>query len=145
MASAGRSSQTIGIWFSDEKREWYDDDVGDPNRVTDLRFHELVKSFDDRLQNYDEVYFYHNPGRFHLLYERLLEETKLKDRVQRRSGCGYFFWGALGAPSPPLGVFGIAFRLRSLDIMRFLRLLRLVGLWENPRRRTRNALVSPRG
>jgi len=40
-----------------------------------------VKNFDEKLQSYDEIYFYYNPGRFHKLYRRLLKETNLKDRV----------------------------------------------------------------
>jgi len=74
-------SDHYGVWFSHEKREWYGDDVGDPNRVTNSKFHELVKNFDEKLQSYDEIYFYYNPGRFHKLYRRLLKETNLKDRV----------------------------------------------------------------
>ena len=76
-------SDHYGVWFDDERREWYGDDVGDPNRVTEAKFQELVKNFDERLQSYDEIYFYYNPGRFHPLYERLLEEARLKDRVTR--------------------------------------------------------------
>ncbi len=66
----------------EEEHEWYTDDVGDPNRVADPKFPELVNNFDERLQPYGEIYFYYNPGRFPL-YKRLLEETELKDRVVR--------------------------------------------------------------
>ncbi len=76
-------SDHYGVWSCDEEHEWYGDDVGDPNRVTEPKFRELVKNFDERLQPYGEIYFYYNPGRFHPLYERLLEKTELKDRVVR--------------------------------------------------------------
>jgi len=75
-------SDHYGVWFSDEEREWYGDDVGDPNRVTDLKFRELVKDFDERLGKWDEIYFYYNPGRVHPLYRRLLKETKLRNRIE---------------------------------------------------------------
>jgi hypothetical protein len=76
-------SDYYGVWFSDEQREWYGDDVGDPDRVTEPKFRELVKNFDARLAKWDEIYFYHNPGRFHRLYGCLLEETTLRDRIVR--------------------------------------------------------------
>ena len=34
-------SDHYGVWFSGEPREWYGDDVGDRNRVTEQRFREL--------------------------------------------------------------------------------------------------------
>jgi hypothetical protein len=74
-------SDHYGVWFANEKREWYSDDVGDPNSVTEERFRWLVRNFDERLSDFDSIYFYHNPGRFHPLYARLLEETVLKSRL----------------------------------------------------------------
>lgn len=74
-------SDYYGVWFSDELREWYGDDVGDPNLVTCRKFRQLVENFDERLQAFDEIYFYYNPGRFHGLYKKLLKETGLKNRV----------------------------------------------------------------
>ena len=38
-------------------------------------------TFEIRGKNYDEIWFYHNPGRFHNLYRRLLNQSKLKDRI----------------------------------------------------------------
>ncbi len=74
-------SDHYGVWFSGEKREWYGDDVGDPNGVTESKFWELVRNFDEELQDYGEIHFYYNPGRFHPLYGRLLRETRLKERI----------------------------------------------------------------
>ena len=53
-----------------------------------------------------------------------------------------FLWGTIGAHSPPSRFFGFSLPLRSLDITRILRLLRLSGSREISRRRTRNAQVS---
>ena len=76
-------SDHYGIWFSNEERKWYGDDVGDPNRVSEEKFRELVRNFDRKLAHYDEIYFYYNPGRFHPLYKLLLKETRLKGRIVR--------------------------------------------------------------
>ena len=54
----------------------------DPDKVTELQFSNLVKDFDQKLKDYDEIWFYYNLGRFHPLYERLLRETLLKDKVK---------------------------------------------------------------
>jgi hypothetical protein len=36
-------SDYYGVWFADVKHEWYGDDVGDPNKVTEQKFKNLVK------------------------------------------------------------------------------------------------------
>jgi hypothetical protein len=75
-------SDHYGVWFSEIEREWYGDDVGDPNLVTNDKFLALLSDFDNSLRDYGEIVFYYNPGRFHPLYRRLLNETVLKDRVR---------------------------------------------------------------
>ncbi|MDH5684828.1 MAG: hypothetical protein OEZ20_10215 [candidate division WOR-3 bacterium] len=72
-------SDLYGVWFPGMEHEWYEKE---PDKVTEQEFTELVNNFDRKLQNYDEIWFYHNPGRFHSLYKRLLQETRLKDRVK---------------------------------------------------------------
>jgi len=72
-------SDLYGVWFPNIKHEWYEKN---PDTVTEQEFRNLVNDFDQKLQNYDEIWFYYNPGRFHRLYKRLLQETKLKDRVR---------------------------------------------------------------
>jgi len=72
-------SDLYGVWFPDVKHEWYEKD---PNTVNEHEFRKLLEEFEQKLGDYDEIYFYHNPGRFHRLYRRLLEETKLKDRIK---------------------------------------------------------------
>lgn len=72
-------SDLYGIWFPDIEHEWYEKD---PDTVTEQEFRKLVNDFDQKLQNYDEIWFYYNPGRFHPLYKRLLQDTRLKDKVK---------------------------------------------------------------
>jgi len=60
-------------YFLGSKIEWYDKH---PNSVTPDEFQYLVENFVGRLSEYDEIWFYHNPGRFHPLYKRLVEEAR---------------------------------------------------------------------
>ena len=71
-------SDLYGVWFPDIRHEWYEKD---PNSVTDSEFWELVRDFDEKLEAYDEIWFYYNPGRFDPLYKRLLSQTALRDRI----------------------------------------------------------------
>ena len=71
-------SDEYGIWFPYEKHEWYEKD---PNTVSEQEFNRLVRNFEEKLRKYDEIYFYHNPGRFHPLYRRLLKEVKVKGKI----------------------------------------------------------------
>jgi hypothetical protein len=71
-------SDLYGVWFSDVRREWYEKD---PNKVTSEEFGSLLKNFDKSLKEYDEIWFYYNPGRFHSLYKGLLEQSALRDRI----------------------------------------------------------------
>lgn len=75
-------SDYYGVWFSDVRREWYGDDVGDPRHLTPERFQWLVTDLDTALGRYSEILFYHNPGRFHPVYQRLLHATALRQRVR---------------------------------------------------------------
>lgn len=71
-------SDLYGVWFPDVKHGWYEKD---PDTVTDTEFWQLVRDFDEKLEAYDGIWFYHNPGRFHPLYKRLLRQTALRDRI----------------------------------------------------------------
>jgi len=71
-------SDLYGVWFPHVKHEWYEKR---PGSVTDSEFWGLVKDFDEKLAQYDKICFYRNPGRFDSLYERLLTETRLRDRI----------------------------------------------------------------
>jgi len=73
-------SDRYGIWFSEEKHRWYEKS---PDDVTESEFQALLKNFDLRLQEYDEIIFYRpSPIYFHSLYRRLLNESKLHERVR---------------------------------------------------------------
>lgn len=71
-------SDKYGVCFPDVRHEWYEKH---PNTVTEDEYRELLKDFDLKLRDYHEIYFYHNPGRFHALYQRILTETRLRDRI----------------------------------------------------------------
>jgi hypothetical protein len=72
-------SDLYGIWFFEEKHAWYEKS---PDDVTESEFQTLLANFDKRLQEFDEIYFYRpSPVYFHSLYKRLLNETKLQERV----------------------------------------------------------------
>jgi hypothetical protein len=73
-------SDLYGIWFPNIEHEWYEKA---PNSVTDREFRRLLNDFDQKLHIYDEIWFYYNPGRFHPSYERLLQETSLREKVER--------------------------------------------------------------
>ena len=71
-------SDKYGIWFPHEKHEWYEKN---PNTVSEQEFKNLVKNFDEKLAKYNKIYFYHNPGRFHSLYRKLLKIVKVNDKI----------------------------------------------------------------
>ncbi|TKJ32109.1 hypothetical protein CEE39_06295 [bacterium (candidate division B38) B3_B38] len=73
-------SDLYGVWFPNVKHKWYEKD---PDKVTFKEFRDLLNDFDQKLKKYDEIWFYYNPGRFHILYNVLLEKTKLKYKVQQ--------------------------------------------------------------
>ena len=72
-------SDLYGIWLPSERHEWYEKN---PSRVNEQEFAALVKDFDGKLAAFSEIWFYHNPGRFHKLYKRLLQESALKDKIK---------------------------------------------------------------
>jgi hypothetical protein len=73
-------SDKYGVWNYPQKHEWYEKD---PNKVTHEEFKKLLEAFDNSLSSYNEILFYYNPGRFHKLYERIISESRLKNRIKR--------------------------------------------------------------
>jgi hypothetical protein len=71
-------SDLYGVWFPDTVHGWYEKH---PNSVTDGQFWALARDLDEKLERYNEIWFYRNPGRFHPLYGRLLTATTVRDRV----------------------------------------------------------------
>ncbi|MGC8657118.1 MAG: hypothetical protein ACP5UL_05180 [Thermoplasmata archaeon] len=68
-------SDKYGVIFPQQKIEWYNKH---PDSVTENEFKELLDNFNKNLKDYDEVWFYYNPGRFHNLYYRLIKKCNLK-------------------------------------------------------------------
>lgn len=71
-------SDLHGVIFPHLKYGWYDKA---PDSVTEEEFGELLGDFDEKLRDFDEIWFYYNPGRFHRLYKRLLLQTEHKNRL----------------------------------------------------------------
>jgi hypothetical protein len=66
-------SDKYGVIFPWAKVEWYDKH---PSKVSSREFQRLVDNFVQQLSDYDEVWFYYNPGRFHPLYKELLDKAR---------------------------------------------------------------------
>jgi len=73
-------SDLYGVWFPTREHEWYDKP---PNSVTEQEFRMLLSDFDNQLRNYAEIWFYYNPSRFHPIYRKLLDQSRLKQKVKR--------------------------------------------------------------
>ena len=71
-------SDKYGVWFSDEQHEWYEKP---PRTVTEAEFKDLVRNFEQKLGEYEEIWFYHNPSRFSQLYKRLLKEARVSGKI----------------------------------------------------------------
>jgi hypothetical protein len=71
-------SDKYDVFFPNERNEWYNKH---PNSVSQEEFNYLVSQFDKKMAAYNEIYFYRNPGRFHPLYQRLIDESSLNSRV----------------------------------------------------------------
>lgn len=46
---------------------------------------ELINNFDSRLEQYSEIWFYYNPGRFHPLYQELIINSMLNNKIYKFS------------------------------------------------------------
>jgi hypothetical protein len=42
-----------------------------PNSVTEEEFNKLVDDFNRKLKDFDEIWFFYNPGKFHKSYRKL--------------------------------------------------------------------------
>jgi hypothetical protein len=71
-------SDKYGVWFPEIRYKWYEKS---PDSLLDWEFEKLLDNFDMELKDYDEIWFYYNPGRFYGLYRSLLTRTALKDRL----------------------------------------------------------------
>jgi hypothetical protein len=73
-------SDLYGVWFPDQKHSWYDKAL---DEVSESEFKDLVADFDRKLHGFDEIWFYYNPSRFHRLYDRLITDSRLRDKITR--------------------------------------------------------------
>ena len=71
-------SDLYGVWFPSERHEWYEKP---PNEVTENEFRQLLSAFDASLSPYEEIWFYHNPGRFHRLYRRIIADSRVNNHI----------------------------------------------------------------
>lgn len=85
-------SDLYGVWFPEIKRTWYEKS---PDKVTADEFRELLRDFDCVLGQFTQICFYYNPGRFHPLYRKLLEESELRGRITRITHLSDITRGAL--------------------------------------------------
>ena len=73
-------SDKYGLWFKNVKNKWYEKG---PDTVTDEEFKKHLSDFNKKLADFDEIWFYYNPGRFHKLYRKLLAKTELNSNVKK--------------------------------------------------------------
>ena len=73
-------SDKYGVWFKNKKNKWY---KKSHDSVTDEEFKKCLCDFNGKPADFDEIWFYYNPGRFHKLYRKLLAKTELKTRVRK--------------------------------------------------------------
>ena len=66
-------SDNYGVIKPYEEIKWYEKH---PDKVTKLEKRRLLRSFVYRLSGYDEIFFYHNPPRFHHLYQEIIEAAR---------------------------------------------------------------------
>ncbi len=76
----GIFSGGYGIMFPLEKKKPYYHRGTHPSKVTESEFRALLKDFDLKLEDYDEIWFYHDPKRWHPLFERLCNESSIRVR-----------------------------------------------------------------
>jgi len=73
-------SDNYGVFLPEERRAYYEKA---PASVTPEEEKVIIKSFDNKLSKYDEIWFYIRPQTFHLFYQRVLSNSRLASRVQR--------------------------------------------------------------
>jgi hypothetical protein len=72
-------SDLYGLWFPDQKNKWYEKS---PYDINEEEFKILRKKFDENLKEFDEIYFYVNPKRFHSLYKKLINLSVLNKKIK---------------------------------------------------------------
>jgi hypothetical protein len=71
-------SDNYGIFFPAEKHVYYEKP---PATVTSGEEAAIIAQFNDRLKDYDEIWFFVRPATFHPFYENVLKRSELAARV----------------------------------------------------------------
>ncbi len=72
-------SDLYGVYLSSERHVWYEKN---PDTVTPQEEETVIEDFNNKLDSYDEIYFFVRPESFHPFYERILKKTVLADKVK---------------------------------------------------------------
>lgn len=72
-------SDLHGVWFPYQTHAWYNKH---PKSVTPSEFQALCGDFENKLAGFGEIWFYHNPSRFHPLYARLIQTVSNSSSVK---------------------------------------------------------------
>jgi hypothetical protein len=72
-------SDLYGVYLSNEYHIWYEKH---PDTVTPQEEEIVIEDFNNKLDSYDEIYFFVRPESFHPFYERILKKTVLADKVK---------------------------------------------------------------
>jgi hypothetical protein len=73
-------SDCYGVFLPDERHPYYEKA---PASVTPEEENVIIQSFENRLSEYDEIWFYIRAETFHPFYERVLNNSRLAGRVKR--------------------------------------------------------------
>ncbi len=72
-------SDLYGVYLSDDRHVWYEKS---PDTVTPQEEESIIDDFNNKLDSYDEIYFFVRPESFHPFYERILKKSALADKVK---------------------------------------------------------------
>ena len=72
-------SDLYGVYLSSECRVWYEKH---PATVTPQEEEIVIEDFNNKLDSYDEIYFFVRLESFHHFYERILKKTVLANKVK---------------------------------------------------------------
>ena len=78
-------SDKYGVFLPDENHEYYEKP---PASVTAEEENAIRNQFDQRLEHYEEIWFYVRQTTFHHLYERILMRSSLSNRIHLFSDLG---------------------------------------------------------
>ena len=71
-------SDNYGVYFPFDRHEWYDKP---PGSVSDEEFDDLVRSFENRLADFDRVIFYREKDSFPDLFRKLIKTVDFGGEV----------------------------------------------------------------